>query len=205
MLRDFRPWDAWEGVPVPAHPLLSALHQSSVAQRTRWTTIQRGDRTEIDGVQLFVQHPPVPDWERQDVRNDDSLVIELRWREVSFVFTGDIGVEAEQMLATDFGPARLRVVKVPHHGSATSSSDGFVRGLSPDAAVISAGRGNRFGHPAPSVVERYRAAGVEIFRTDRDGAVSIATDGGSLDVRTHAGRVVRIHPRARTPSADTRR
>ena len=205
VLRDFRPWDAWEGVPVPAHALLAALHRNSVAQRTRWTTIQRGDRTEIDGVQLFVQHPPVPDWERQDVRNDDSLVIELRWREVSFVFTGDVGVEAERTLAASFGPARLRVVKVPHHGSATSSSDGLVRGLSPDAAVISAGRGNRFGHPAPSVVERYLAAGVEVFRTDRDGAVSMATDGRSLDVRTHAGRWVRIHPRVRAPSADARR
>jgi competence protein ComEC len=75
-------------------------------------------------------------------------------------------------------------VKVPHHGSATSSSDAFVHALSPTMAVISVGRNNTYGHPAKSVVDRYRAAGTAIFRTDRDGAITVVTDGHSLRVTT---------------------
>ena len=75
--------------PLPPHPLLTHLRDTTQLQRTRWTTLQRGDRTSIDDVEVRVVHPSPPDWERQDVRNDDSIVLELRWREVSLVFTGD--------------------------------------------------------------------------------------------------------------------
>jgi competence protein ComEC len=93
----------------------------------------------------------------------------------------------ERTLAATIPPARLRVVKIPHHGSLTSSSSEFVRALHPTVAVVSAGRGNHFGHPVPEVLERYRAVGVAIFRTDRDGAVTVDTDGMSINVRTFAG------------------
>jgi len=84
--------------------------------------------------------------------------------------------------------APLRIVKVPHHGSLTSSTPEFVRALAPRVAVVSVGRGNHFGHPAPEVLRRYRDVGAEIFRTDRDGAVTIDTDGLSVDVHTFTGR-----------------
>lgn len=186
LLREFHPPDAWEGVPVPPHPLLTALREQAGTQRTRWTTMQRGDRTIIDGVEVRVIHPAPPDWERQDVRNDDSIVIELRWREVSFVFTGDIGRDTEHEIAPLFEPARLRVLKVPHHGSITSSSEAFVNALKPDVAVISVGRSNNFGHPSPVVLDRYAAAGAQVFRTDRHGAVTVATDGEHLAVHAYA-------------------
>lgn len=180
VLREFRPSEAWEGVPVPPHPLLTRLRETTQAQRTRWTTLQRGDRTSVDGVEVRVVHPPPPDWERQDVRNDDSIVLELRWREVSFVFTGDIGRDTEREIASMFEPARLRVLKVPHHGSITSSSESFVRALKPNVAVISVGRSNTFGHPSPAVLERYAAAGTAVHRTDTCGAVLVETDGTTL-------------------------
>jgi competence protein ComEC len=154
------------------------------------------DRVVFDEVEFAVKHPPPPDWERQDVRNEDSIVLELRWRDVSFVFTGDIRREAEAQLSGQFAPAALRVVKVPHHGSATSSSEGFVHALAPDVAVISAGRSNNFGHPSPVVLNRYREAGAAIFRTDQDGAVSIDTDGTSLHVSSYTGRVLRVASRS---------
>jgi competence protein ComEC len=94
----------------------------------------------------------------------------------------------EQALVAQLEPALLRVVKVPHHGSLTSSSWPFVTRLGAAAAVFSAGRGNAFGHPAPEVVARYEAMGAEIFRTDRDGAVFFDTDGYRLEAHTFTGR-----------------
>ena len=91
-------------------------------------------------------------------------------------------------MASTFPPARLRIVKVPHHGSLTSSSWDFVRALRPRVAIASAGRSNHFGHPVPEVLDRYRAIGAEVFRTDQDGAVTVDSDGSSLQVGTFAGR-----------------
>jgi competence protein ComEC len=152
-----------------------------------------GDRSNgrppaIGGVDLIVRHPRPPDWERQEVRNDDSIVIELLWRDVSIVLTGDVGREAEETIAPLFGPAGIRVIKVPHHGSLTSSSWTFLDALAPRVAIVSAGRGNTFGHPAPAVLERYRRAGAYVFRTDRDGAITVTSDGYSVTVETFTGR-----------------
>jgi competence protein ComEC len=105
---------------------------------------------------------------------------------VSVVLTGDAGKAVERDIVASFAPARLRVVKIPHHGSLTSSTPEFVAALRPHVAIVSAGRANHFGHPVPEVLDRYRAAGAEVFRTDRDGAVTVDTDGDSLSVRTFA-------------------
>ena len=190
ILDEFRPRDVWDGVPVPRLDLRMALRERARAVRARWTTLQSGDVVEVDGVTVVVHHPPPPDWERQEVRNDDSLVIELRWRDVSIVLTGDIGREVERVIAPRFTPARVRVMTAPHHGSRTSSSQAFLDALRPQVVVMSAGRGNTFGHPAPEVVERYEDSGVEIFRTDLDGAVMLETDGEVVRVRTVGGKDV---------------
>ena len=144
----------------------------------------------VDGVEVIAHHPAPADWERQKVRNDDSLVLELRWRDVSVVLTGDIGKAVERDIARAIPPAPRRVVKIPHHGSLSSSTVPFVTALHPQIAVVSAGRANHFGHPVPEVLDRYRAVGAEIFRTDQDGAVTIETDGRSLSARTFTGRSV---------------
>jgi competence protein ComEC len=81
---------------------------------------------------------------------------------------------------------------VPHHGSLTSSSRPFVDRLAPRVAIVSAGRNNTFGHPAPDVLKRYHEIGAQIFRTDQDGAVLVDTDGYSVDVRTFTGRRIRV-------------
>ena len=79
---------------------------------------------------------------------------------------------------------RSLVLKVPHHGSRSSSGDGLVASAAPRLAVVSAGAHNPFGHPHPEVLERYRRAGALVLRTDRDGTVEVATDGRGVWVRT---------------------
>jgi len=188
LMAEFRAREVWEGIPVPPSAHLQQLR--AIARRTgaRWSNRQTADVLFIDDVEVAVRHPPIADWERQDIRNDDSIVLELRWGAVSIVLTGDIGAGVEETIAPLFEPSALRVVKVPHHGSLTSSSRGFLTALAPRIAVVSAGRNNTFGHPAPAVLERYREVGAEIFRTDRDGAVMIDTDGTSIAVKTFSGR-----------------
>jgi competence protein ComEC len=156
--------------------------------------VYAGDHRSVDDVDIIARHPTRADWERQKVRNDDSQVLELRWRDVSIVLTGDIGRTSERAIAATIPPAPLRVVKIAHHGSLTSSAPDFVAALHPQIAVVSAGRSNHFGHPPPEVLARYRAAGAEVFRTDRDGAVTIDTDGWSLDVRTFTRRSFHVPP-----------
>ena len=190
ILAEFRPREVWEGIPVPRFGPLTALRVAAQAGGARWANVYRGDRIAIDGVEVVARHPLPADWERQRVRNDDSLVLELRWRDVSVLLTGDIGRPVEQDVAAATPPARLRIVKIPHHGSLTSSTQAFLAALRPRIAIASAGRANHFGHPVPEVLERYRSIGAEIFRTDQDGAVTVVTDGTSINVRTFAGRTL---------------
>jgi competence protein ComEC len=188
IVEEFRPRRIWEGVPVPRAEPLKALHAAADERQLAWTTVTAGDRRRVDDVEIAVLHPPPPDWERQKVRNDDSVVLDLRWRDVSFLLTGDIGKSVERQLIPTLTPAPVRIVKVPHHGSLTSSTPEFLRAVHPTVAVFSAGRFNHFGHPAPDVLQRYEALGVEILRTDRDGEIEITTDGRSVGVRTFLDR-----------------
>ena len=191
VIREFRPWTIWEGIPVPRFEPLQALRAAAQAGHSRWANVQTADLVHIDDVEVVVRHPGLPDWERQAVRNNDSIVLEIVWRDVSVVLTGDIGREAEEAIAPRFTPLPLRIVKVPHHGSLTSSSPDFVQALAPRVAVLSVGRANRFGHPAQLVLQRYAEIGAEVFRTDRDGAVALDTDGRSVEIRGFTGR--RLH------------
>jgi competence protein ComEC len=188
IVREFEPREIWEGIPVPRFEPLTALRTAAQTLRLRWANVTAGESRLVDGVAVAVHHPEPADWERQRVRNDDSVVVEVRWRDVSVLLTGDIGKAVERTLAWRIRPSTLRVLKVPHHGSLTSSTSEFVHAMAPRLAVVSAGRANHFGHPAPDVLERYRQAGAEIFRTDRDGAVTIDSDGYSIDVHTFTGR-----------------
>jgi competence protein ComEC len=197
VFRDFAPFEVWEGVPVPPHAMTRELRSLADAKGAGWRTLQPDDRLSFGKVDLIVHHPPRPEWERQRVRNDDSVVVEILHGGVSFVFTGDIGSEVEETIASRFARVPVRILKVPHHGSATSSSQHILDALRPDIAVISAGRGNPFGHPVASVLERYRNAGAAIYRTDLDGAVTVETDGTTVRVKTFTGRRLTLTTRSR--------
>jgi competence protein ComEC len=137
------------------------------------------------GVELWVRAPEYEGREAADpVRtvNDNSLVVEIRFAGRALLFAGDVEAEGEEALVAA-GVGHVDVVKVPHHGSPTSSTAAFVAATHPALAVISCGVANSFGFPAPEVVERWRAAGAEVARTDRDGAVAVTiSPSGALAV-----------------------
>jgi competence protein ComEC len=190
IVRDLAPRELWEGVPVPRDPERARLRLLAASRGIPWRTVHAGMRLEAGEVVIDAVHPRPPEWERQRVRNDDSMVLRLRYRDVEFWLTGDAGAEFERRHVFDEGGAPVRVLKVGHHGSRTSTSDALVAGVRPQIAVISAGRHNLFGHPAPDVLRRLEAAGAAVFRTDRDGAIAIETDGAMVLVRTARGRML---------------
>jgi competence protein ComEC len=195
LVHDFAPGEVWIGVPVNAHEPTEGLRRAADGVRAGWRTLQRGDRFEAGGVELRVHHPPLPDWERQKARNDDSLVIEVRFGQVSMLLTGDISREVEQQLVPRLDLLPVVVLKAPHHGSGTSSSAEFLAGVRPAAVLISCGRGNPYGHPVPYVLERYRQSGAAVFRTDQDGQIEVVTDGHTVDIETFTGRRWRLRDR----------
>jgi len=95
-------------------------------------------------------------------------------------------VEQALLPALDLLP--IVVLKSPHHGSGTSSSEEFIQKLRPRVVLISCGRANPYGHPVPDVVKRYEDAQSGVFRTDRDGQIEIQTDGNTLAARAFTGR-----------------
>ena len=182
VLRTLPAANVWEGVPVPPHAGLRQLRTLAGERNIVWRTLLPGDVERAGGVEIRVVHPPTPDWERQRVRNDDSVVIELRYGDVSILLPGDVGSDVECDLIPRLALAPLVVLKAAHHGSATSSSEPFIAAVEPAAVIFSAGRNNRFGHPAPVVVERFTRRGVAMFNTAHDGAVFVETDGKTVEV-----------------------
>jgi competence protein ComEC len=141
-----------------------------------------GDVFALGRWSFTVLHPPA-----ESVRhgNDASLVILAEARGRRFLLTGDIEAAAEAALATGAGDLGADVLKVAHHGSKSSSTEAFLERVAPRLAVVSAGRRNAFGHPAPGVLERLHGRGTRVLRTDRDGIVVLRVEEGgrlSLDL-----------------------
>jgi competence protein ComEC len=144
-----------------------------------------GTRT-LGGVRIEVLEPcPAPSSDRNP--NDNSFVLRITYGARSLLLVGDAQREEEDELLAR-APASLRadVLKVGHHGSATSSSPAFLAAVAPREAIVSVGRRNRFGHPHPLTLAALAACGARVWRTDRDGAVTVTTDGRALEVEAAA-------------------
>ncbi len=136
----------------------------------------------INGVRLKILNPP----KRPALdTNNRSMVLRLNFGRVSLLFTGDIEREAERYLIGSGLELSSDILKVPHHGSSTSSTLAFLKKIRPKLAVLSAGYMNGFGFPHKAVVKRYKALNIPLLRTDRCGAISVVTDGNGFQVETY--------------------
>jgi competence protein ComEC len=130
-----------------------------------------------DGVTLTFIGPSLPFIESDNTINDNSIAFILQYKHFRILFTGDAGVAAEQRFLDEGIDLHADVLKVGHHGSAYSSSPAFIAAVHPRYAIISVGRHNMFGHPAPSTIETLQHFYIRVYRTDENGAVSVTTDG----------------------------
>ncbi len=155
--------------------------------RSRGVPIKRlakGDTIEIGGARIEALGP-VQDAPLLNSENDDSVVLMIEFGERRFLFTGDIEAKGEAELLSDPAPLGADVIKVPHHGSKTSSTQQFVDAVKPRVAVISVGRHSIFGHPNPGVVSHWQNSGANVLRTGDRGTITVSTDGQDLDLSVY--------------------
>ncbi len=204
LVREFAPGEVWTGIPVDGDAGTARLRAAADETGAAWRRLEAGDGLAVGAVDVRVLHPGPADWDRQRVRNDDSVTLAVTLGGVRVLLTGDIGEAVEPAVAASAAAAataapapRLTVLKVAHHGSAGASSAPFLQGVQPAVALVSAGAGNPFGHPAAATLERLAQAGADLWRTDRDGEVTVRTDGRSVEVASYTGRRRWLHVQPR--------
>ena len=124
---------------------------------------------------------PIGDYENL---NNYSIVCKLVHGDNSFLFTGDIESDAEEALVRSGADVSSDVIKIPHHGSATSSSYYFLKNVRPEYAVLEVGAFNDYGHPDKDILQRYEEFGCKIYRTDYFGSVVLVSNGKNIEVFT---------------------
>jgi competence protein ComEC len=171
----------------PRNPFLDELLEASARAGVPAEALGAGDGFAAAGVDFEVLHPGSRTYARSP-ENNGSLVLALRLGSRRVLLTGDIEAAAEADLLARRVSLTADVLKVPHHGSRTSTTPAFLARVSPRLALVGVGRRNRFGHPGAAVMERLAAAGARVFRTDRHGDVSLLfRDGRILPSRPFAG------------------
>jgi competence protein ComEC len=182
VLRNFRVGQLWVGRDVESAAYRALLEQA----KSRGVPIihrVKGDAFEWAGVRGRVLWPATDDTASAP-SNNDSVVLRLEDGNDSLLLAGDIERSVERGILGDQAPLASEFLKVPHHGSRTSTTQPFLDAVHPRFAAISVGEANAFGHPNREVIDRISAEGARLLRTDRDGAITVVTDGQRLEMRS---------------------
>ena len=168
-----------------AEPSGSAMAAAARRRGVRLVPAVAGERLRAGALDLRILWPPRRAWEAHggapaEDPNQRAVVAELR----AGALTALLGADAESDVLAGLDLRPVDVLKVSHHGSADEGLPGLLRRLRPRVATVSAGAGNRYGHPAPSTLRALREAGAAVLRTDRDGTVRLSRSGGVLRVST---------------------
>lgn len=140
-----------------------------------------GTNFNMNGARVEILAPQSPYY---DDLNDTSICLRVDYGAHSFVFTGDAEAPSESLMLSAGARLNATVLKVGHHGSNSSSTQAFLRAVSPRYALISVGRGNDYGHPTQAVLSRLETIGAQILRTDQSGSVTFTSDGATLQFST---------------------
>lgn len=180
VLTNFSPRELWIGRN-PNVAAYDALLRQATSQQMSVLSRFEGDSVLLDGIEFRFLSPP-RDWSpKKRPQNNDSLVIYLRDGTTAALLPGDLEKKREREVAASAPPAQL--LKVPHNGSANSTSPELLDAVHPQFALISVGAGNPYGHPRAEVLGRLAEASVSTWRTDTNGAVTFYLDGKTVEVR----------------------
>jgi len=183
IVEDFHPAELWVGTNFLTHDLLH-LYDVASANHVFVQKHVAGEEFDWGGTKIRVLSPPA-DWQpKPKDANDDSLTLLIGYGNTKALLAGDLERKMEQLVAAESPQADL--LKVPHHGSATSTSSALLAAVHPQFAVISAGYQNPFGHPRQVVLDRLQIYGVKTYRTDLQGAVTFLLDGKHVEPRIHS-------------------
>jgi competence protein ComEC len=172
-----------------AAPAFTRLTQLAAADHIPVEHERRAQNFLWDGVQMDILWPEIAPEEVAPVaKNNDSLVIRLKYGDRTILLPGDAEKQVERQMLDENDQAFLHadVLKVGHHGSKNSTTPEFLSAVTPQISIISAGEENPYGHPSRELLQRLEDTGTSIFRTDQDGAVQVRTDGRSLEVSCFA-------------------
>lgn len=180
VIANFQPHELWYGVESPSLGFV-AVEQAARSNHVELKPYVAGQSFDFGSVQVRVLNPQ-PGWRPSDPPQDDeSLVLRMEYGGNSVLLVGDSHKRIEKFLVEE--APRSDLLKVGHHGSATSSSPEFLAAVKPRYAVVSVGFYNSFKHPRPDVMERYADAHIPTYRTDLSGAVSFFLDGTNITAR----------------------
>ena len=184
ILQNFKVGQLWLGRET-AVPAFARLKDEAALLHVPIEHELRGQHFLWDGVQLDFLWPEIPPEEVAPLaKNNDSLVVRLRYQDRTILLPGDAEKQAEAVMLAENDTAVLHadVLKVGHHGGKNSTMPDFLAAVAPQISIISAGEENPYGHPSPELLQRLGESGTRLLRTDRDGAVRVLTDGHSLRV-----------------------
>ncbi|MGH9730914.1 MAG: ComEC/Rec2 family competence protein, partial [Candidatus Acidiferrales bacterium] len=189
VLNNFRVGELWVGRDEDA-PAYRALLAQAAAHHVKIVHWEQGKHFNWDGVEGQILWP-ADLTEAPAAANNDSVVLRLQDGAIRFLLPGDIEKQVENTLTQEHDSLAADFLKVPHHGSKTSSTEPFLDAVAPRIAVISVGEGNSYGLPNAETVQRYGAKGIRLLQTDQSGAVTASTDGHTLTVQTFVSAHVR--------------
>lgn len=154
---------------------LKNIKQKNIA----YHQLKAGDTVDFgDGVSFKVFSPTEKMIKNDDDLNNNSIVGQLRYKDFTMLFTGDSERDAEQNMVKSYGnELQSDVLKSPHHGSRTSSSDDYLKTVKAKDVIISLAADNEYGHPHKQTLDRYKKYNMNVYRTDQDGTITITTDG----------------------------
>ncbi|MBI4462092.1 MAG: DNA internalization-related competence protein ComEC/Rec2, partial [Acidobacteria bacterium] len=185
VLDNFRVGEFWVGNN-PETPAYRRLLEKAREHKIVISQHGRGEVHELGGARIEILSPPLDQPPDPQSPNNDSLVVRVSYRGQRVLLAGDIERSLEVGLLAAGLPLAADALKVPHHGSRTSASTEFLSAVGASTAVISVGGQNPHGHPHPEVLARLTAASAATFRTDRDGAVTVRTNGRTIGVSSFA-------------------
>jgi len=183
-----RPRRYFDGAFAGGTEAYGASLESAAVRNVRWSRVHPGDTAQVDGVTFRFLAPDSAWTAGLTDANLASTIVRVEYGQHAMLFTGDAESEEERWVLDHVPREWLRadVLKVGHHGSRTSTGPDFLDAVAPTLALVSVGRGNRYGHPSSVVLEALAARQITVVRTDLVGTAIVRSDGRSLTVSTAA-------------------